>query len=190
MPKLLTTCRFLLKSFVESDARHLVTLNRDPDVLRYVGAPLQQTEQDYRHLISTTYHEYDLRYRSLGFWSIWDRADDTFLGWVCMRPASDARFAQAAGFLPGDIELGYRLRKSSWGRGVATEVSRCVVDSGFTAGEVVRVVASALAENRAPTRVMEKVGLKRQYEYDVEGFVSRGVVYAQTREEWEIQKSA
>ena len=32
---------------------------------------------------------------------------------------------------PGEVELGYRLRKSAWGKGYATEGSRALIGKGF-----------------------------------------------------------
>ena len=45
-----------------------------------------------------------------------ERASGDFLGWVHLRPEAEA---------PDDErELGYRLRRSAWGRGYAVEASR------------------------------------------------------------------
>ena len=54
----------------------------------------------------------------------------------------------------------YRLWKSAWGKGYATEGSRALIRKGFTEFGVQRVVAQAMAVNQASRRVMEKAGLK------------------------------
>ena len=56
-------------------------------------------------------------------------------------------------------ELGYRLRRSAWGKGYATEGSRALIRKGFTELGVRRVVAETMAVNTASRRVMEKAGL-------------------------------
>ena len=61
--------------------------------------------------------------------------------------------------VPGEVDLGYRLRKSAWGKGYATEGSRALIRKGFTEFGVQRVVAQAMAVNQASRRVMEKAGL-------------------------------
>jgi hypothetical protein len=46
-------------------------------------------------------------------WAVIEKATGEFLGWFHFRPRADA--------VPGEVELGYRLRKSAWGKGYATE---------------------------------------------------------------------
>jgi RimJ/RimL family protein N-acetyltransferase len=60
---------------------------------------------------------------------------------------------------PGEVELGYRLRRAAWGQGYATEVSRALVRLAFTRLGAQRVVASTDAVHTACRRVLEKVGL-------------------------------
>ncbi|GAA3306557.1 GNAT family N-acetyltransferase [Nonomuraea dietziae] len=96
---------------------------------------------------------------------------------------------------PGELELGYRLRKAAWGKGYGTEGSRALIDRGFTEQGVERVTAGTLAVNTGSRRVMEKAGLThvRTYFDDwPEGIVrsEEGLVeYALTRAEWEANRS-
>ena len=49
-------------------------------------------------------------------------------GVVLPAPATDYKFAAEAGWTrPSDLELGYRLRRAAWGRGLATEASSALV---------------------------------------------------------------
>ncbi|EEP72032.1 acetyltransferase [Micromonospora sp. ATCC 39149] len=57
-------------------------------------------------------------------------------------------------------ELGYRLRRAAWGRGLATEGSRALVRYAFTTLGLARVWAQTMAVNTASRRVMEKAGLR------------------------------
>ena len=89
------------------------------------------------------------------------------------------------------MELGYRLRKASWGKGYAAEGSRALIDRGFTDFGVQRVVASTMVVNVASRRVMEKAGLRfvRIFHQDwpdkIEGDEEGDVEYALLRSEWE-----
>jgi RimJ/RimL family protein N-acetyltransferase len=56
--------------------------------------------------------------------------------------------------------LGYRLRRSTWGKGYATEGSRALVRKAFEELAVQRVFAETMAVNLASRRVMEKAGLR------------------------------
>lgn len=60
----------------------------------------------------------------------------------------------------GELELGYRLRPASWGRGYATEAARAVLTYAFEELGAPRVVADADAANAASLRVLEKIGMR------------------------------
>jgi RimJ/RimL family protein N-acetyltransferase len=90
-------------------------------------------------------------------------------------------------------ELGYRLRKSSWGKGYATEGSRALIHTAFTALGARRVYAETMVVNLASRRVMEKAGLRQVRVFHqpwpdpIEGDEHGDVEYALTKSEWERQ---
>ena len=92
---------------------------------------------------------------------------------------------------PGEVELGYRLRKSAWGKGYATEGSRALINRGFTEFGVQRVVAETMAVNMASRRVMEKAGLKlvrtfhQPWPHPIEGDQFGDVEYALDKAGWQ-----
>ncbi len=97
-----------------------------------------------------------------------DRASGGFLGRCGLRP--DAQSPQT--------ELAYAFVRSAWGRGIATEAARAVLEWGSAAG-VTMVVGCVLATNVDSQRVLEKVGLTRIGERStLEGTL---VLYAATR---------
>jgi RimJ/RimL family protein N-acetyltransferase len=91
------------------------------------------------------------------------------------------------------IDLGYRLRRSAWNKGYATEGSRALIDMGFTDLGVERVYGHTMAVNAASRRVLEKCGLTlvRTSPYDgpdlIEGSEQGEVEYALTKPEWEAR---
>ena len=118
-----------------------------------------------------------------GFWAVIEKETGEFLGWFHFRPYEDG--------IPGEVDLGYRLRKSAWGKGYATEGSRALIRKGFTEVGVQRVVAQAMAVNQASRRVMEKAGLKlvrtfhQPWPYRIEGDEFGDVEYALDRTGWQ-----
>lgn len=58
-------------------------------------------------------------------------------------------------------ELGLAFSPDVWRRGLATEAAMAVINWAFTGIGVDEVVASALVENRASCRVLQKAGLRR-----------------------------
>lgn len=183
-PGILETERLRLRGFTDSDAdaQMLFELDSDPEVMRYIGPFGMPTVEAYRERIQTFWMPYYTSHPPAGFWAIVEKATTQFAGWVFVRPATDYKFAAEAGWLsPSEIELGYRLRRAAWGRGLATEASAEVVRRAFADPAVTAVVAAALVPNRASTRVMEKIGLIRLREFAIPGFADQCAVYALDR---------
>jgi RimJ/RimL family protein N-acetyltransferase len=172
------TQRLVLRQFTEDDAALLFELDSDPEVMRFIGPPWHTDVDGYRQMIRDRFLAQYERGVGFGCLAVFDRVSGEFFGWVFLRPALEHRLAADAGFREGELELGYRLRRAAWGKGVATEASRAVLDQAFTAPGPVHVVALALVGNVASTRVMEKVGMKQVRQVTLPGYDQPGVVYA------------
>ena len=151
MQVFLETDRLVLRRFTVADADNLVDLDADPDVMRFVTGGIPTSREKIQNEVLPAFLAYYQRYEGYGFWAAIEKATGEFLGWFHFRPPPDAA--------PGEVELGYRLRKSAWGKGYATEGSRALIRKGFTESGVQRVTAEAMAANQASRRVMEKAGL-------------------------------
>jgi RimJ/RimL family protein N-acetyltransferase len=131
----LETDRLLLRRFTSADADDLVSLDADPDVMRYVTGGIPTSREEIENEVLPAFLGYYQRYEGYGFWAIIEKETGEFLGWFHFRPREDGA--------PGEVDLGYRLRKSAWGKGYATEGSRALIRKGFTEFGVQRVVAQA-----------------------------------------------
>jgi RimJ/RimL family protein N-acetyltransferase len=183
----LRTVRLVLRPFRADDLEDLVALDADREVMFFItgGTPTPREEVEREDLPDfLAYAAGDTGY---GFWVAEEQATGAFLGWFHLRPHADA---------PADEpELGYRLRRSAWGRGYATEGSRALVDHAFEALGARRVYAETMAVHLASRRVMEKAGLRyvRTFRADwpvrIPGDEEGDVEYAITREEWLAARS-
>jgi RimJ/RimL family protein N-acetyltransferase len=151
MEVFLETQRLLLRRFSVADADNLVSLDAEPDVMRFVNGGTPTSRDEIENQVLPAFLGYYERYEGYGFWAVIEKATGEFAGWFHFRPGQGAP--------PGEVELGYRLRKPAWGRGYATEGSRALIRLGFTEFGVRRVTAEAMAVNTASRRVMEKAGL-------------------------------
>ena len=180
MTVFLETDRLVLRRFTPADVDLLVDLDSDPAVLRYIGRPRSRDEIETD--ILPRFLRYYERFPGYGFWAAIEKSTGEFVGWFHFRPAENAPLDEP--------ELGYRLRKSAWGKGYATEGSRALIDKGFTEFGARRVVASAMAVNTGSRRVMEKAGLRfvrtfrLEFDDPVEGTEHGEVEYALTQDEW------
>jgi [ribosomal protein S5]-alanine N-acetyltransferase len=184
MAPVLQTERLLLRPFAEDDAPALLAMDRDPEVMRYIGPYALPDENSYRERIRDYFQPYYARSPHFGFWAAEEKSTGLFIGWFHLRPAIDYRFAAEAGFGPGEFDVGYRLMQSAWGKGYATEITRALVDRGLALSEVKAIVACVLVENQASIRVLEKAGLRRMSEFLLPGFEIRAAKYALERSSW------
>ncbi len=163
--RLLRTPRLLLRRFTRHDAGALVALDSDPEVVRYAEPELAATPRTMADveagLLPRIIAGYD-RDPPWEHWAALQRPGGAFVGWFFLRPSQ------------GDTwELGYRLRRSHWGHGYATEGAREVLRHGFETLGVERIVAYVVADNRASVRVVEKLGMRHIGSADWHGLEDR-----------------
>jgi RimJ/RimL family protein N-acetyltransferase len=184
----LATDRLVLRRFTIADADNLVSLDADPEVMRFITGGIPTSRAEILDEVLPAFLGYYARYEGYGFWAAIEKETGEFLGWFHFRPR--------AGAAPGEVELGYRLRKSAWGKGYATEGSRALIRTGFTQFGVQRVVAETMAVNLASRRVMEKAGLTlmrtfhQPWPHPIDGDQYGDVQYALDRAGWQQQDTA
>ncbi|MCH8155497.1 MAG: GNAT family N-acetyltransferase [Proteobacteria bacterium] len=153
------TERLRLRGWRRDDAPALAAMNADPEVMRYIGSGAKLYAEALERAESL------VRERpgdGLGLWAIEESATGVFHGWAGLIPLDDTE----------EIELAYRLAKSSWGRGIATEAARPLLAYGFDELRLARIAAVTDPENRASRRVLDKLGFLYQglrSAYGVEG---------------------
>jgi [ribosomal protein S5]-alanine N-acetyltransferase len=143
----LTTERLRLREPRAEDAEAIFEFKSDPEVTRpYAVEPYRALEQSAAWVRGRLD---DYRRRDGLVWIVVAAGDDRAIGSVCFWH-----------FEPGfrTAELGYELRRSHWGRGIATEAAGAAVGFGFTEMEFHRIEACPLAENVASHRLLEHLG--------------------------------
>jgi RimJ/RimL family protein N-acetyltransferase len=190
----LETDRLTLRRFTAADEDNLFELNSDPEVMRFLSGGRPTPRDAVRTRILPTFLAYYEQFEGFGFWAAEETATGQFLGWFHFRPPLPD--ASPPGWLEdGQIELGYRLRQLSWGKGYATEGSRALIDKGFAEFGVQRVVAETMTDNLASRRVLEKSGLTLVGAFPADGLATiEGagpdcVEYALTRADWEARRA-
>jgi RimJ/RimL family protein N-acetyltransferase len=183
----LETARLVLREFIVSDVENLVCLDSDPEVMRYLTkgrpTPREVIESETLPRILRTYERCDCH----GRWAVVEKSGGQFAGWLGLGPHPDGGADQA--------ELGYRLRRSAWGKGYATEGSRALIRKAFTESEVRRVWAQTMAVNIASRRVLTKAGLTwvrtfyPMFDDPIDGSELGDVEYALHKATWEQRQA-
>lgn len=178
----LETERLLLRRFTESDVGNLHDLDGDPEVMHYINGGRPVPREVIRDETLPRFLLAYERFEGFGVWAAIEKSTGNFVGWYEFYPRGDVG--------PEEIGLGYRLRRSAWGKGYATEGSRALIRKGFTEMGVQRVVAETMVVNVASRRVMEKAGLAyvrtfhQEWPDRIEGDEYGDVEYALTKADW------
>lgn len=141
---IIQTARLILTPSAPSDAADFMALESDPQVMRFLNGG------------NAVDHSMPLR--DMGFlmprgtedyvWAARRKTSNSFVGWFYFGPGSGKT-----------AELGYRLRRSEWGQGLAAEGGKALIDWGFQTNLYDRVTANTMAVNLGSRRVMEKIGM-------------------------------
>ena len=146
----LETERLVLRRFSEADIDHLVDLDSDPAVTRYINGGKPTSREFVVQQVMPRILSYYADLVDQGIWAAIDKESHDFIGWFHLRPNRTN---------PAETELGYRLKHKYWGQGIATEGSQALLKKGFKELGVDIAVAIADPNNFASIRVMEKVGM-------------------------------
>ena len=158
----LRTERLLLRRWGEADRAPFAALNADPVVMAHFPATLTRVESDAMvDRIEAHFAEY-----GYGLWAV--EVDGRLAGFTGLA------WQQGLPFSPA-LEVGWRLAAECWGKGYATEAARAALDVGLRhAPSIVSVTALA---NERSQRVMERLGLRREGEFDHPRSPERHVLY-------------
>ncbi len=142
----LLTDRLRLRGWRPMDAGPLAAMNSDPEVMRYIGSGVRSYAKALAEAEAFIAADGAGR-RDL--WAIETLADGEFHGWAALMPFDGS----------AETEIGYRLCRASWGRGIATEAAARLIAHGFEDWGLPRIVAVTAPANLASQRVLEKLGL-------------------------------
>lgn len=155
------TPRLILREVIESDAPGFFDLDSDPEVHKYLGNQHIQTIQECEEVIQYIRKQY--QENGIGRWAIIDKATQDFIGW------SGLKYETGVREMPY-YDLGYRLRRKYWGKGIATETALESLKYGFTKLNYPEISAAAHVENIGSNKVLQKVGLSfvETFKFDAE----------------------
>ena len=144
----LTTPRLYLRPFTLADRAAIHAVYADPEVMRFVGHGAHRTMAETATALRT-YGDV-LERRGYSFLAVTEREGGALIGDGGLHPL---------GGVGPDVELGYTLARSAWGKGYATELGLALVEYAFTALRVPRVVAQVEPANTASRHVLTKLGM-------------------------------
>ena len=144
------TDRLFIRVWKEQDQSLLHTIMSDADVMRYVWDYKPPTIGQIQDFVGKCIRETDEH--GWTTWALILKADQSLIGYCGF-------LTRDYGEYKGEIEIGWLVAKEHWGKGIATEAAKAVLDFGFCKWKFQRVIASARSENTQSIKVMIKVGM-------------------------------
>jgi RimJ/RimL family protein N-acetyltransferase len=147
----ITTERLVLRRWRDEDRAPYAQLCADPEVMRWIGDGSVASPQE----ASAAIDRYETSWEEDGFglFALEDRATAALVGFAGLAVPN---------FLPEvlpAVEIGWRLGRTWWGRGLATEAAAAVRDDAFDRVGLDRLVSIHQVGNDASARIMEKLGM-------------------------------
>ena len=143
--------RLLFRKFLLSDAKDLLLIRSNDDVMRFMDVDRFESISDAEKLINSIEEAYK---KQEGItWAIIEKHSNSFVGYF--------------GFfriIPEHCraEIGYALKPEYWGKGYMYETINCVVKFGFENMKLHSVEANVNPLNERSKKVLERIGFKKE----------------------------
>ena len=144
------TDRLLLRRWREEDRAPYAALNGDPETLVYFPSTLTRAESD-AHVDRS-----EARFEAYGYglWALEVRQTGEFIGFTGLAPMPENVPGD-----PGGTEIGWRLARTAWHHGYATEAARAALEVAFTGLGLPEVWSFTSVLNTPSRAVMRRIGM-------------------------------
>jgi RimJ/RimL family protein N-acetyltransferase len=153
----LETERLILDRWQISDWTAFRPIATDPVVMRYITGGVAWTDEQILTFVDRQVKLYAER----GFcrWKLLFKGSGELIGFCGVGFWRDE----------ADPEIGWWLARRYWGRGLGTEAAQAAQRDALERVRLERIISIAMAENAASIRIMEKLGLKLECEFENDG---------------------
>ena len=174
----IVTARLEIRDFVPEDRPALHEYASDPRVTQYLWwGPFSET--DTLQFLERTGRDAKARPRANFELAVVDRARGSVIG--------GCEFLSRRSIYQ-EYEIGYFFRPDAWGRGIATETVRALLDFGFRSIRAHRVYALVDPENTASRQLLARIGFRLEghlwKDALIRGEWRDSLVYALLADEW------
>jgi ribosomal-protein-alanine N-acetyltransferase len=147
---ILETERLILKPLSESDFENFVRTDTDPEVMKFIRKASANSEE--ARVFFNRHLNYIKQNPGYGAFTVTEKSSGEFLGLgfiinIELKPENP------------DIEVGYRLLTSSAGRGIATEVAKCLIAYGFNTLKLKTIYGTTHPDHVVSQKILMKVGM-------------------------------
>jgi ribosomal-protein-alanine N-acetyltransferase len=153
LPREIWTERLLLRRWRPEDRQPFAALNADREVMEFFPAPLSRDESD---ALADRIEEH-FESQGYGLWAMEVLGGAPFAGFVGLNLANLTEIG-----IPEDaVEVGWRLDRTHWGKGYATEAATASLQYAFENARLAEVLSFTSTVNKRSQQLMERIGMRR-----------------------------
>ncbi|BFT30830.1 GNAT family N-acetyltransferase [Alteromonas sp. D210916BOD_24] len=158
----------------EADTEFLWELDQDELVMKFINGGKKSSREDIQDIFVPRFLAFSNPAMGWGLWRVETLENKESIGWILVRPFGF--FTQNPE--SDNIELGWRFKRHTWGKGFATEAAMAVKEALDEIG-VEKYSAIAKPDNSASINIMKKLGMtfNRELEYKDPHYQETVVVY-------------
>ena len=144
--------RLTARLWTLDDVEAAFAMYGDAETMRYIGDGATQPDLAAARVLLSEVLKRNSHYRSgLGSWAVVEKATGKVVGNVILKPLAPKLC---------DVEVGWHLVKTVWGKGYAAEIARVIVEQGLKTVKLEEIIAVVLPGNTRSVAVTRKVGMK------------------------------
>ncbi|MFY8273546.1 GNAT family N-acetyltransferase [Pseudoalteromonas sp. SSDWG2] len=162
------------------DGDLLFELDQDPAVMEYINGGKVTSKEEINTVMLPRLASYLNPQKGWGLWQVTEKSTQQFLGWVLVRPYMF--FSDEPQW--HNLELGWRFKQISWGKGFATEAAKHIMNTLAKQPDISAFCAIAVHGNVGSIAVMKKLGMQYVKSYThADPMGDWDVVYYQTSQQ-------
>lgn len=138
------------------DADLLFDVDQDPNVMKFINDGKTSSMDDIQQIMLPRLQKYLNPDKGWGIWQVNLNLTEEYIGWILVRPMDF--FSEKPQF--DNLELGWRFKAHTWGKGYATEAANHVMSALTVDDSIRKFSAIAVPDNKGSIQVMQKIGLQ------------------------------
>ncbi|MEN0049234.1 MAG: GNAT family N-acetyltransferase [Bacteroidota bacterium] len=148
--------RLGFRTWRTEDLEAFAKLNADEEVMEHFPKTLSKKE------VETLVNKLKNHFTNQGFtyYATEILANKEFIGMIGLA------FQQYETEFTPAIDIGWRLKRSAWGKGYATEGAKRCLEYAFNELDIKKVIAVCTIQNEKSEKVMQKIGMTKIGEFD------------------------
>jgi len=146
-----TSERLGLRNWLENDLEEFAKINADKEVMKHF--PKTLTKDESLNLIKRLQNHYE-KY-NYTYFAVDILESGEFIGFIgLVYQTYESEFTPAT-------DIGWRLKKSAWGKGYAPEGAKRCLDFAFNELKLDKIISTCTEKNYKSEKVMKKIGMKK-----------------------------